>query len=152
MTASKRLGKELSDIRSANFSFFKDIHVDESNLYIWKGLILPNKPPYCKGAFKIEINFPEMYPFKPPKITFITKIYHPNIDEKGQVCLPTISPEGWKPSVNIITVIEELLKLIDEPEVEHALRADLAEEYLKNRKKFLQHAEEHAKKNAEKRS
>lgn len=54
--------------------------------------------PYNKGAFRIEINFPAEYPFKPPKITFRTKIYHPNIDEKGQVCLPIISAENWKPA------------------------------------------------------
>ena len=33
------------------------------------------------------------------QITFKTKIYHPNIDEKGQVCLPIISPENWKPAI-----------------------------------------------------
>ena len=57
-----------------------------------------DNPPYNKGAFKIEINFPAEYPFKPPKISFKTKIYHPNIDEKGQVCLPIISAENWKPA------------------------------------------------------
>ncbi|XP_010225277.1 PREDICTED: ubiquitin-conjugating enzyme E2 L3-like [Tinamus guttatus] len=57
-----------------------------------------DNPPYDKGAFRIEINFPAEYPFKPPKITFKTKIYHPNIDEKGQVCLPVISAENWKPA------------------------------------------------------
>lgn len=55
-------------------------------------------PPYDKGAFRIELNFPAEYPFKPPKVTFKTKIYHPNIDEKGQVCLPIISVENWKPA------------------------------------------------------
>ena len=54
--------------------------------------------PYNKGAFRIEFNFPAEYPFKPPKVTFKTKIYHPNIDEKGQVCLPIISAENWKPA------------------------------------------------------
>ena len=55
-------------------------------------------PPYDKGAFRIDILFPVEYPFKPPKITFKTKIYHPNIDEKGQVCLPIITSENWKPA------------------------------------------------------
>lgn len=59
---------------------------------------LQDNPPYDKGAFRIEIIFPTEYPFKPPKITFKTKIYHPNIDEKGQVCLPVISAENWKPA------------------------------------------------------
>lgn len=59
---------------------------------------LQENPPYNKGAFRIEIAFPAEYPFKPPKVTFKTKIYHPNVDEKGQVCLPIISAENWKPA------------------------------------------------------
>lgn len=59
---------------------------------------IQDSPPYNKGAFRIEISFPPEYPFKPPKITFKTKIYHPNVDEKGQVCLPIISAENWKPA------------------------------------------------------
>lgn len=54
--------------------------------------------PYDKGAFRVELIFPAEYPFKPPRVTFKTKIYHPNIDEKGQVCLPIISAENWKPA------------------------------------------------------
>lgn len=54
--------------------------------------------PYDKGAFRVELIFPAEYPFKPPRITFKTKIYHPNVDEKGQVCLPIISAENWKPA------------------------------------------------------
>ena len=97
---------------------FKDIRVDESNILQWHGLVVPvsvctglcmaragqmrvlfqANPPYNHGAFRVEIIFPAEYPFKPPKITFKTKIYHPNIDEKGQVCLPIISPENWKPA------------------------------------------------------
>lgn len=57
-----------------------------------------DNPPYNKGAFRIEINFPAEYPFKPPRINFKTKIYHPNVDEKGQICLPIISAENWKPA------------------------------------------------------
>ncbi len=60
--------------------------------------LFQDNPPYDKGAFRIEITFPAEYPFKPPKISFKTKIYHPNIDEKGQVCLPVISAENWKPA------------------------------------------------------
>jgi hypothetical protein len=66
--------------------------------FIFVSISFQDNPPYDKGAFRIEINFPAEYPFKPPKITFKTKIYHPNIDEKGQVCLPVISAENWKPA------------------------------------------------------
>lgn len=82
MAATRRLQKELQDLRKANLRCFRDIRVDESNLLSWQGLIVPDSAPYNKGAFRIEITFPAEYPFKPPKILFRTKIYHPNIDEK----------------------------------------------------------------------
>lgn len=151
MAATRRLGKELNDIKASNQSTFRDIKVDESNILCWQGLIVPECPPYNKGAFKIEINFPAEYPFKPPKITFKTKIYHPNIDEKGQVCLPIIATENWKPATKTDQVIQSLVALVNDPEPDHPLRSDLAEEFTRDKKKFIKSAEEFTKKFAEKR-
>ncbi|CAH1233685.1 UBE2L5P [Branchiostoma lanceolatum] len=151
MAATRRLAKELSQMRQNGIKSFRDIQVDESNMLLWQGLIVPDSPPYNKGAFKIEIVFPAEYPFKPPRITFKTKIYHPNIDEKGQVCLPIISAENWKPATRTDQVINALVALVNDPEPEHPLRGDLAEEYTKDRKKFLKNAEEYTKKHGEKR-
>ncbi|XP_035920058.1 ubiquitin-conjugating enzyme E2 L3 isoform X2 [Anopheles stephensi] len=142
---------ELADIRASGMKSFRDIVVDEANLLLWTGLIVPDNVPYNKGAFRIEITFPAEYPFKPPKISFKTKIYHPNIDEKGQVCLPIISAENWKPATKTDQVIQALIELVNDPEPEHPLRADLAEEFLKDRKKFTKNAEEHTRKHSEKR-
>nr|XP_026692144.1 ubiquitin-conjugating enzyme E2 L5-like isoform X2 [Ciona intestinalis] len=96
MAATRRLTKEIADIGKGKGSAYRLINWD--NILTWKVLLVPECVPYNKGAFHIEINFPAEYPFKPPKITFKTKIYHPNIDEKGQICLPIISPENWKPA------------------------------------------------------
>lgn len=139
------------DLRQSGIKAFQDIVVDEKNIFHWQGLIVPENAPYNKGAFRIQIDFPPEYPFKPPKITFKTKIYHPNIDEKGQVCLPIISAENWKPATKTDQVINSLIALVNDPEPEHPLQADLAEEYTKDRKKFMRNAEEHTKKFAEKR-
>ncbi|XP_057295043.1 ubiquitin-conjugating enzyme E2 L3-like [Hydractinia symbiolongicarpus] len=151
MAATRRLAKELESIKDSGQKIFRDIQVDESNILNWQGKICTEEPPYNKGAFKIEIVFPAEYPFKPPKITFKTKIYHPNIDEKGQVCLPIISPENWKPATKTDQVIHALAALISDPEPEHPLRGDLAEEYTKDKKKFMKTAEEYTKKYAEQR-
>ncbi|KAL3857451.1 hypothetical protein ACJMK2_012121 [Sinanodonta woodiana] len=151
MAATRRLQKELSDIRKSENNILKNIQVDESNILLWQGLLVPENPPYNKGAFKIQIDFPAEYPFKPPKITFKTKIYHPNIDEKGQVCLPIISAENWKPATKTDQVLQSLASLINDPEPEHPLRADLAEEFTKDKKKFMKNAEEFTKRNSEKR-
>jgi len=151
MAATRRLGKELNDLRAAKGKEFRQIIVDEANILNWTGLICSDEPPYKDGAFKIEIAFPAEYPFKPPKITFKTKIYHPNIDEKGQVCLPIISPENWKPATKTDQVIQALVALLNDPEPEHPLRGDLAEEYTKNKKAFMKNATDYTKKHAEKR-
>ena len=78
---------------------------------------------------------------------FLTLIYHPNVDEKGQVCLPLILPDNWKPAVKITKVLTELHNLVQHPEVDHALRGDVAEEYSNNHKKYLQIAKETFEKN-----
>ncbi|XP_064612116.1 ubiquitin-conjugating enzyme E2 L5-like [Liolophura sinensis] len=151
MAATRRLQKELGDIRKSGLRCFREIVVDEGNILHWQGIIVPENVPYNKGAFRIEIVYPAEYPFKPPRITFKTRIYHPNIDEKGQVCLPIISPENWKPATRTDQVIQALVALVNDPEPEHPLRGDLAEEYVKDRKKFIKNAEEHSKKYGEKR-
>jgi len=74
MAATRRLQKELQDLRANGVRSFRDIVVDESNILYWQGVIVPENPPYNKGAFRIEIHFPAEYPFKPPKINFKTKI------------------------------------------------------------------------------
>ncbi|KRZ14210.1 Ubiquitin-conjugating enzyme E2 L3, partial [Trichinella zimbabwensis] len=151
MTASRRLQKELSDLQKAELKLFKNITANENNLLQWRGLLLPDKEPYCKGGFRVQIDFPAEYPFKPPKISFLTKIYHPNVDEKGQLCLPLILPENWKPATKTEHIIDSLISLVNQPEPEHSLRTELAEEYTKDRKKFMKNAEEYTKKYAEKR-
>jgi ubiquitin-conjugating enzyme E2 L3 len=122
---------------------------------------------FLKGAFLINLEFPTEYPFKPPKVNFKTPIYHPNIDEKGQVCLPIVSAESWKPAtkteqvvrwlinccfhLSVLQVIQSLVGLVNDPEPDHPLRADLAEEFTKDKKKFFKKAEEFTMKNSAKR-
>lgn len=151
MAAARRLQKDLLDVKKSGLKAFRDIQVNEQNLFAWQGLIMPESAPYNKGAFKIELNFPPEYPFKPPAITFKTRIYHPNVDEKGQVCLPMILPENWKPATKTEQVIQGLVALVNDPEPDHPLRAELAEEFVKDRKKFNKNAEDFTKKYAEKR-
>lgn len=68
----------------------------------------PEDSPYTAGIFKVSLQVPPRYPFEPPRVRFITPIYHPNIDSDGRICLDTlkVQPQGtWSPSVNISTLL-----------------------------------------------
>lgn len=107
--------------------------------------------PYAGGSFRLEIHLPERYPFYPPKVKFVTKIYHPNIDGNGRICLDTLQmpPKGaWKPALNISTVLTSIQLLMAEPNPDDPLVAEISEEFKFNRPQFLQKAKEWTQKYA----
>ncbi|OQV22635.1 putative Ubiquitin-conjugating enzyme E2 L3 [Hypsibius exemplaris] len=145
--------QELQDLHTQNFKGFRDIKVDEQNLLHWQVLLMPDHFPYNKGAFLVDIVFPAEYPFKPPVINFRTKIYHPSVNEKGQVCLSIVEHDNWKPATKAVQIIQSVLDLINEPEPNHQCgdRCRMAEELTKDKEKFMKNAEEFTIKHAEKR-
>ena len=100
---------------------------------------------YEGGVFKLEIRLPDRYPFEPPQVKFITKIYHPNIDSAGRICLDVLKspPQGqWKPSQNISTILTSIQLLLSEPNPDDGLMADISQEYKQNKPAFLKKAKE----------
>ncbi|PXF49043.1 Ubiquitin-conjugating enzyme E2 T [Gracilariopsis chorda] len=101
--------------------------------------------PYHSGVFRLELHIPREYPFKPPRVRFLTKIYHPNIDTEGRICLDSLNmpPNGaWKPSLNIATVLTTIQALMSTPNADDGLMADITDEYRTTPAVFRRKAEE----------
>ncbi|XP_062397553.1 ubiquitin-conjugating enzyme E2 T isoform X2 [Sardina pilchardus] len=107
--------------------------------------------PFEGGLFALEIKIPERYPFEPPKIRFLTPIYHPNIDNAGRICLDALKlpPKGaWRPSLNISTVLTSIQLLMAEPNPDDPLMADISSEFKYNKQVYLDKAKSWTEKHA----
>ena len=133
--ALRRIQKELTDLQ-------KDAPDNCSagpksdNIYIWEGMILgPNDSPYAGGIFNLEIHFPTDYPFKPPKVLFNTKIYHPNINASGNICLDILKDQ-WSPALTIGKVLLSISSLLTDANPKDPLMPEIANEYIHNRAQY----------------
>lgn len=79
--------------------------VDANDPFKWEATISgPDDSPYEGGHFKLSVHFPETYPFKPAKFKFTTKIYHPNVNSSGDICLDVIAGQ-WSPALTTTKVL-----------------------------------------------
>ncbi|KAG8511275.1 Ubiquitin/ISG15-conjugating enzyme E2 L6 [Galemys pyrenaicus] len=134
--------QELEGLQNALPPYLRNLTCDAANVLVWHVLLLPERPPYNLKAFSLRLNFPNDYPFKPPKVTFTTQIYHPSVDVNGQVCLPIISNQDWTASTKASQVLEVLSKLVNNPEQGQPLRLKLAEELEQDPELFHKKAKE----------
>ena len=87
MARNARVSKELTMLRSSPPPGAQCWQVDDKIDTLEANIMGPVDTPYAGGVFKLEILIPDRYPFEPPKMRFVTKIYHPNVDDGGRICL-----------------------------------------------------------------
>nr|XP_043889414.1 ubiquitin-conjugating enzyme E2 E2 isoform X1 [Solea senegalensis]XP_043889415.1 ubiquitin-conjugating enzyme E2 E2 isoform X1 [Solea senegalensis] len=110
-TSAKRIQKELAEITldpPPNCS----AGPKGDNIYEWRSTILgPPGSVYEGGVFFLDIAFTPDYPFKPPKVTFRTRIYHCNINSQGVICLDILK-DNWSPALTISKVLLSICSLL----------------------------------------
>uniref|UniRef100_A0A0B7AT69 E2 ubiquitin-conjugating enzyme n=1 Tax=Arion vulgaris TaxID=1028688 RepID=A0A0B7AT69_9EUPU len=132
-TSLKRIQKELAEITldpPPNCS----AGPKGDNLYEWASTILgPTGSVYEGGVFFLDIHFSAEYPFKPPKVTFRTRIYHCNINSQGAICLDILK-DNWSPALTISKVLLSVCSLLTDCNPADPLVGSIATQYLQNRK------------------
>jgi len=135
MAATKRITKELADLTKEPPANCSAGPSNQSDLFQWEATIIgPADTPYEGGVFKLSIQFPADYPFKPPKLQFTTKIYHCNVNANGSICLDILQSQ-WSPALTIGKVLLSICSLLTDPNPDDPLVPEIAKMYKENRKK-----------------
>lgn len=134
--AQRRINKDLSDVISDPPANCSAGPVNDDLMH-WNAQIFgPADSPFEGGLFHLDIVFPPKYPFAPPKIKFITKIYHPNIAPNGSICLDILKDQ-WTPALTISRVLLSICSLLCDPNPDDPLVADIAFQYKTNREAYI---------------
>ena len=121
----------------------------QNDQFQWQATIVgPDDSPYSGGVFFLNIHFPTDYPFRPPKCNFNTKIYHPNINVNGSICLDILK-DKWSPALTISKVLLSISSLLTDANPDDPLVPEIAQLYKSNRAKFEATAKEWTKKYAQ---
>jgi len=107
----------------------------------------PDDSPYAGGVYFLNIHFPTDYPFKPAKINFTTRIYHPNINSNGSICLDILK-EQWSPALTISKVLLSISSLLTDANPDDPLVPEIAHIYKTDKAKYEATAREWTRKYA----
>ncbi|CAF3432852.1 unnamed protein product [Rotaria sp. Silwood1] len=123
--------------------------ISDENFFEWEALITgPNGTPFEFGVFATRLHFPGDYPLSPPKMKFVSEIFHPNVYPDGRVCISILhapgddpmgyetSAERWSPVQSIEKILLSVVSLLAEPNEASPANVDAAKMFRENREKF----------------
>ncbi|RHX97724.1 hypothetical protein DYB36_001452 [Aphanomyces astaci] len=125
---ARRLAKELAEFNKNSPEWCTVGPVDDDLLH-WNAMVVgPENTPYAGGVFSIDLVFPAEYPFKAPKVKFLTRVYHPNVkSQSGEICADIIN-ESWGPTLNVLHCLTALKQMLEQPDADNPLEPEIAKQ------------------------
>ncbi|PVH99236.1 ubiquitin-conjugating enzyme [Periconia macrospinosa] len=137
----KRIIKETERLTKEPVPGISAVPHDDNLRYFDVTIDGPSQSPYEGGLFKLELFLPDDYPMTPPKVRFLTKIYHPNIDRLGRICLDVLK-SNWSPALQIRTILLSIQALLGAPNPDDPLANDVAQTWKENQEQAISTAKE----------
>lgn len=137
---SRRLTRELQELQKQNLDWCSAGPADD-DIFHWNAMVRgPEDTPYQGGVFNLDIAFPTEYPFKAPKVKFLTRIYHPNVKtDSGEICNDILN-ETWAPTLNLVDVLNIIRQMMREPSGASPLEPEIARQLDENAAAFRETA------------
>lgn len=139
--ASLLLRQQLKELNKSATEGFSAGLIDDSDIFKWEVMIYgPPDTIYEGGYFKARLIFPKEYPNSPPKMTFVSEMWHPNIDKNGDVCISILHEPGddkwgyekaserWLPIHTVETILISVISMLADPNDESPANVDAAKE------------------------
>lgn len=122
-----------------------EIELVDDDIFNWKCTIVgPEGSPYAGGKFAVKLEFPTEYPFKSPKVMFLTKVYHPSVmQETGEVCAAVLGT--WGPTLNSEHCLKVIYSMLQDPQPDHPLEEEIAKQLATKPKEFEKTAKKYTK-------
>lgn len=99
---------------------------ENDDLMNWIGTVTgPADTPYSGRSYRLSMRFPANYPFAPPVCRFDTPLFHPNVDDKGGICLDILK-DKWSAVYSVQTLLLSIQSLLEEPNNASPLNGEAA--------------------------
>lgn len=96
----------------------------------------PSETYLSQMVYLLEIRTKPNYPYEEPKAKFLNKVFHPNVSEKGDVCVSILDASEWSPSSNMLSIVHSIRSLLVDPNPESPLNAEAGKLLKKDKKNY----------------
>jgi len=134
----KRLGHDLKGLAQDAPEGIEAKPLDSCH-YHWQASIRgPVGSPYEGGIFYLYLKVPMLYPFRPPEVRFLTKIFHPNVNRHGDIGIDSIQQGNWVSGLTLTKVLISIQSLLTDPYCDVCMEPEVGGLYRTDREVFDQ--------------